>query len=81
MRTALAGADLRLGVQSVPRHHSLLPRVFNGTLRKGDHVKFFNTGSEYDADEVGVLKLKMQPRQEIKAGDVGLYLFGHQDLG
>ncbi len=36
-------------------------RVFNGTIRKGEHVKFFNTGSEYDADEVGVLKLKMSP--------------------
>ena len=51
-------------------------RVFNGTLRKGDHVKFFNTGSEYDADEIGVLKLKMQPRQEIKAGDVGYICSG-----
>ena len=55
-------------------------RVFNGTLRKGDHVKFFNTGSQYDADEVGVLKLKMQPRTEIKAGRRGVYLLGHQDL-
>ena len=51
-------------------------RVFNGTLRKGDLVKFFNTGSEYDADEVGVLKLKMQPRQEIRAGDVGYICSG-----
>ena len=51
-------------------------RVFNGTLRKGDHVKFFNTGSEYDADEIGVLKLKMQPRQEIRAGDVGYICSG-----
>ncbi len=51
-------------------------RVFNGTLRKGDHVKFFNTGSEYDADEVGVLKLKMQPRTEIRAGDVGYICSG-----
>ena len=51
-------------------------RVFNGTLRKGDHVKFFNTGSQYDADEVGVLKLKMQPRQEIRAGDVGYICSG-----
>ena len=51
-------------------------RVFNGTLRKGDHVKFFNTGSQYDADEIGVLKLKMQPRQEIKAGDVGYICSG-----
>ena len=46
-------------------------RVFNGTIRKGEHVKFFNTGEEYDADEIGVLKLKMQPCTEIKAGDVG----------
>ena len=51
-------------------------RIFNGTLRKGDHVKFFNTGSEYDADEVGVLKLKMQPRNEVRAGDVGYICSG-----
>ena len=51
-------------------------RVFNGTLRKGDHVKFFNTGSEYDADEVGVLKLKMHPRECIAAGDVGYICSG-----
>ncbi|MBR4037029.1 MAG: GTP-binding protein, partial [Tidjanibacter sp.] len=46
-------------------------RVFNGTIRTGDHVKFFNTGCEYDADEIGVLKLKLSPKDEIKAGDVG----------
>ena len=51
-------------------------RVFNGRIRKGEHVKFFNTGSQYDADEVGVLKLKMQPRDEIKAGDVGYICSG-----
>ena len=51
-------------------------RVFNGTIRKGEHVKFFNTGSEYDADEVGVLKLKMQSRDEIRAGDVGYICSG-----
>ncbi len=51
-------------------------RVFNGSIKKGEHVKFFNTGSEYDADEVGVLKLKMQPRAEIKAGDVGYICSG-----
>ena len=51
-------------------------RVFNGTIRKGDHVKFFNTGSEYDADEIGVLKLKMVERGEIKAGDVGYICSG-----
>jgi GTP-binding protein LepA len=46
-------------------------RIFNGTLRTGDAVKFINTGHEYDADEIGVLKLKLAPRQEIRAGDVG----------
>ncbi|MBR0394192.1 MAG: GTP-binding protein, partial [Alistipes sp.] len=51
-------------------------RVFNGKISKGQLVKFFNTGSEYDADEVGVLKLKMQPRNEIKAGDVGYICSG-----
>ena len=51
-------------------------RVFNGSIKKGDHVKFINTGSEYDADEIGVLKLKMQPKGEIKAGDVGYICSG-----
>ena len=51
-------------------------RVFNGSIKKGQQVKFFNTGSEYDADEVGVLKLKMVPRQEIKTGDVGYICSG-----
>ncbi len=51
-------------------------RVFNGKIRKGEHVKFFNTGEEYDADEIGVLKLKMQPCAEIKAGDVGYICSG-----
>ncbi len=51
-------------------------RVFNGSISKGDHVKFINTGSEYNADEIGVLKLKMQPKGEIKAGDVGYICSG-----
>lgn len=51
-------------------------RIFNGTLRTGDAVKFINTGLEYDADEVGVLKLKLSPRDEIKAGDVGYIISG-----
>ena len=51
-------------------------RVFNGTIRKGDHVKFFNTGNDYDADEVGVLRLKMSPRDEIRSGDVGYICSG-----
>ncbi|MEG1622112.1 MAG: translation elongation factor 4 [Alistipes sp.] len=51
-------------------------RVFSGTIRKGDFVKFYNTGSEYNADEVGVLKFKMQPRNEVRAGDVGYICSG-----
>ena len=51
-------------------------RVMNGTIRKGERVKFFNAGSEYDADEIGVLKLKMSPRDEIRAGDVGYIISG-----
>ena len=51
-------------------------RIFNGSIRKGEHVKFFNTDEEYDADEIGVLKLKMQPCQEIKAGNVGYICSG-----
>lgn len=51
-------------------------RVVNGTLKQGERVKFFNSGSEYDADEIGVLKLKMSPKKEIKAGDVGYIISG-----
>ena len=51
-------------------------RVMNGTIRRGDHVKFFNTGSEYDADEIGVLKLKFVQQEEIKAGNVGYIMSG-----
>ncbi|MFI3294441.1 MAG: translation elongation factor 4 [Rikenellaceae bacterium] len=51
-------------------------RVMNGTLRKGEKVKFFNSGKEYLADEIGDLKLKMHPRNEISAGDVGYIISG-----
>ena len=51
-------------------------RVINGVIRKGDKVKFFNAGSEYIADEIGVLKLRMMPRDEIRAGDVGYIISG-----
>ncbi|HOK86882.1 MAG TPA: translation elongation factor 4, partial [Tenuifilum sp.] len=51
-------------------------KVFNGTIRKGDKVKFFNTGREYEADEVGILRLKLQPRDYISAGDVGYIISG-----
>ena len=51
-------------------------KVVNGTLRKGDAVRFFNTGKEYTADEIGILKLDMQPRNEISAGNVGYIISG-----
>ncbi len=51
-------------------------RIFNGTIRSGEKVKFINTGNEYEADEIGVLKLKMSPRKELRAGDVGYIISG-----
>ncbi len=51
-------------------------RIFNGTIHKGDHVKFFNTDSDYHADEVGNLKLKMFPKDKLVAGDVGYIILG-----
>ncbi|WP_268122491.1 translation elongation factor 4 [Roseivirga pacifica] len=51
-------------------------RVFNGTIKKGDKVKFVNTGKTYDADEIGILKLKQSPQQEISAGNVGYLISG-----
>ncbi len=51
-------------------------KIENGTLRKGDRVKFFNTGKEYDADEIGVLKMDLVPRNEMRTGDVGYIISG-----
>ena len=51
-------------------------KVVNGTLSTGDRVRFFNTGKEYDADEVGVLKLDMLPTKSISAGNVGYIISG-----
>ncbi len=51
-------------------------RIFNGEIRKGDRVKFVNTGKEYDADEVGVLRLKQEPRNKLETGDVGYIISG-----
>ena len=51
-------------------------RVFNGTVRKGDKVKFVNTGKTYEADEIGVLKMEKQPKMEISAGNVGYMISG-----
>jgi len=51
-------------------------KVENGVLRKGDKVKFFHTGKEYEADEVGLLRLKMIPTGEVRTGDVGYIISG-----
>ena len=51
-------------------------KVENGIIRTGDKVKFFNTGKEYDADEVGVLKMDLVPRKELRTGDVGYIISG-----
>ncbi|NDW18807.1 elongation factor 4 [Dysgonomonas sp. 216] len=51
-------------------------KIVNGSIKKGDLVKFFATGKEYNADEIGVLKLTMSPRNEINCGDVGYIISG-----
>ncbi len=54
-------------------------KIQNGTLKKGEKVKFVATGKEYNADEIGVLRLKQEPRTEIKTGDVGYIISGIKD--
>ena len=54
-------------------------RVFNGTIRKNDKVKFFHTANEYGADEVGILKMGLAPRKEVRTGDVGYIITGIKD--
>jgi GTP-binding protein LepA len=54
-------------------------RIKNGTLRKGDKVKFMATGKQYEADEIGVLKLTQEPQIEMKAGNVGYLISGIKD--
>lgn len=51
-------------------------KIENGSIRKGDKVKFIATGKEYEADEVGILKLEMSPREEVTCGDVGYIISG-----
>ncbi|MBA4197630.1 MAG: elongation factor 4 [Chitinophaga sp.] len=51
-------------------------RILNGVIKKGDRIKFIATGAEYEAQEVGVLKLTMTPKNEVKAGDVGYVITG-----
>ena len=51
-------------------------RILNGEIKKGDKVKFVATGKEYTAEEIGVLKLKQEPRSVVKAGNVGYIISG-----
>ncbi|MCQ2216487.1 MAG: translation elongation factor 4 [Bacteroidales bacterium] len=51
-------------------------KVVNGVMRQGEMVKFVATGKEYDADEIGVLRLDMEPRKELRTGDVGYIISG-----
>ncbi len=51
-------------------------RILNGTLKKGDKIRFFNTGGNYFADEIGVLKMDLEPKKELAAGNVGYIVSG-----
>jgi GTP-binding protein LepA len=51
-------------------------RIFNGVIKKGDKIRFINTGEDYFADEVGILKMGLLPQKEVKAGDVGYIITG-----
>ncbi|MES2387618.1 MAG: translation elongation factor 4 [Bacteroidota bacterium] len=54
-------------------------RIFNGTLKKGDKVKFMATNKMYEADEIGILRLTQESRQEMSAGNVGYLISGIKD--
>lgn len=56
-------------------------KVVNGSVHSGERVKFMQTNTEYDADEVGTLELDMVPKQEVKCGDVGYIISGIKDSG
>ncbi|MDG0972921.1 MAG: translation elongation factor 4 [Crocinitomicaceae bacterium] len=51
-------------------------RILNGTLKKGEKIRFFNTGKDYHADEIGILKMDLVPKQFVSAGDVGYIISG-----
>ncbi len=51
-------------------------RIMNGTLRKGDKVRFVYTGNDYNADEIGILQMTLMPKMELQAGDVGYIITG-----
>ncbi|MFN8281020.1 MAG: translation elongation factor 4 [Saprospiraceae bacterium] len=54
-------------------------RIMNGVLRKGERIRFINTGAEYDAEEVGFLKMNLSPQPEVLCGDVGYIITGIKD--
>jgi GTP-binding protein LepA len=51
-------------------------RVFNGVIKKGQQIKFLNTDKTYNADEIGVLKMELSPKNELRSGDVGYIISG-----
>ena len=51
-------------------------RIKNGVIKKGDKVRFLNTGKDYNADEVGILKMDLSPKNEVRTGDVGYIISG-----
>ncbi|MCX7953915.1 MAG: translation elongation factor 4 [Bacteroidales bacterium] len=55
-------------------------RIFNGKIKKGDHVKFVNTGKDYIVDELGILKLNLVPCEELQAGNVGYLISGIKNV-
>jgi GTP-binding protein LepA len=89
LRTVVAKIPAPKGDENVPLQALIFDSVFNsfrgiiayfkiinGTLRSGDRVKFFATEKEYEADEIGTLKLDLIPKPEIRAGDVGYIISG-----
>jgi GTP-binding protein LepA len=54
-------------------------RVFNGVIRKNDKIRFFHTNNVYEADEVGILKMGLSPKNEVRTGDVGYIITGIKD--
>ena len=51
-------------------------RIFNGSLEKGEKIKFFHTGKEYDAEEIGILRMDMETKPQLSAGNVGYVITG-----
>ena len=56
-------------------------RIFHGALKKGERMRFMSNGREYDAEEIGVLRLSMQPVNELRAGEVGYVIGSVKEVG